>query len=239
MKKVFWFVMLLIIITGLLSMIARIKQEGAFKIYENWELQCMKEYEDSEEYFIFVDISQHTLDLYKQGNKIKQYKIASGASDTPSPLGVWKIVSKSCWGEGFGGRWLGLDVPWGTYGIHGTRKPNSIGHSASHGCIRMYSDDVKELTDIVVHGTKVEIYGGEMGPFGSKFRTLIPGDRGSDVLEIQKILKKLGYFKGYADGIYGSAMEKAVVKFEKDYNLEQDKIIDSQLYKLMGIIPFS
>jgi len=32
--------------------------------------------------------------------------------------------------------------------IHGTNNPSSIGTAASHGCIRMYNDDVKELYSI-------------------------------------------------------------------------------------------
>jgi hypothetical protein len=239
MKKFFLFVMFLIVITVLLSLITKIQEETAFEEYASWELQCMEEYEQSKDYFIFIDVPQHTLDLYKQNKKIKQYKIATGATGTPSPIGVWSIVSKSSWGKGFGGQWLGLNVPWGTYGIHGTLKPNSIGHNASHGCIRMYSEDVKELAQIIKHGTKVEIYGGEFGPFGSKFRTLIPGDRGSDVMEVQKILKKLGYFKGSLDGIYGAAMETAIVKFEKDHKQKPDKVVDAKLYKLLGITYFN
>jgi len=33
--------------------------------------------------------------------------------------------------------------------IHGTNNPRSIGKAASHGCIRMYNKDVKELYNIV------------------------------------------------------------------------------------------
>jgi len=35
------------------------------------------------------------------------------------------------------------------YRIHGTNNPSSIGTFASHGCIRMYNEDVKELYKIV------------------------------------------------------------------------------------------
>ena len=46
------------------------------------------------------------------------------------------------WGGGFGTRWLGLNVPWGIYGIHGTNQPWSIGTQASAGCIRMFNRHV-------------------------------------------------------------------------------------------------
>jgi len=35
------------------------------------------------------------------------------------------------------------------YRIHGTNNPNSIGKAASHGCIRMFNEDVKQLFEIV------------------------------------------------------------------------------------------
>lgn len=53
-----------------------------------------------------------------------------------------------------GYRWLGL---YGNYGIHGTNAPWSIGRSVSHGCIRMYEEDVEELFESVPMGTPVEI----------------------------------------------------------------------------------
>lgn len=66
-------------------------------------------------YCIFIEIQDKTLYLLENGKCIKEYTIASGMSGLPSPLGSWKVVEKGDWGEGFGGSWLGLDVPWGTY----------------------------------------------------------------------------------------------------------------------------
>jgi lipoprotein-anchoring transpeptidase ErfK/SrfK len=39
--------------------------------------------------------------------------------------------------------------------IHGTNEPQSIGHAASSGCIRMLNEEVIELYDAVEIGTKV------------------------------------------------------------------------------------
>lgn len=71
-------------------------------------------------YCIFIEIEDKTLYLLENGKCVKEYPIASGMSGLPSPLGYWEIMEKGDWGEGFGGRWMGLNVPWGTYGIHGT-----------------------------------------------------------------------------------------------------------------------
>ena len=45
------------------------------------------------------------------------------------------------------------------YGIHGTNVPQSIGKSASHGCIRMAKRDLEELFSLVKAGDEVEIRG--------------------------------------------------------------------------------
>jgi hypothetical protein len=44
------------------------------------------------------------------------------------------------------------------YLIHGTNKETSIGDAASHGCIRMYNEDVQRLFSLVPVGTPVFIY---------------------------------------------------------------------------------
>lgn len=44
------------------------------------------------------------------------------------------------------------------YGIHGTDTPESIGQSVSHGCIRMFNQDVEKLYPMVPVGTPVYIY---------------------------------------------------------------------------------
>ncbi len=44
------------------------------------------------------------------------------------------------------------------YGIHGTDEPQSIGHSVSHGCVRMLNQDVEQLYPMVPVGTAVYIY---------------------------------------------------------------------------------
>ena len=45
----------------------------------------------------------------------------------------------------------------GEYAIHGTNNPNSIGHFASYGCIRMYNRDIMDLYQRVNVGTPVVV----------------------------------------------------------------------------------
>lgn len=189
---------------------------------------------------IYVDLLNLTLELIDLNeNKIlKTYKIAVGKYDSPSPIGSFKIVFKDKWGEGFGTHFMGINVPWGKYGIHGTDNPASIGWPSSHGCIRMNNQDIKELYQLVFIGTKVIINGGPFGPFGNGLRTLKPGDRGADVYEVQIIMKEKGYYPLKVDGIYGEGMKAYVLKYRKDHNMAASHDIDIEFYNKLGIILF-
>ncbi|MGE5614063.1 MAG: L,D-transpeptidase family protein [Bacillota bacterium] len=189
-------------------------------------------------YSIFIEIEDKTLYLLQDGKRIKEYRIASGKSGLPSPLGTWRIVEKGDWGEGFGGRWMGLDVPWGKYGIHGTLDSGSIGSAASHGCIRMFKDDVAELYNLVPIGTVVTIVNGQFGPFGRGFDEINPGDRGADVLAIQQRLKQLGYYGGPLDGIYEDGLKKAVHQFQRANGLKAQNTINRETWLKMGFREF-
>ncbi|MEW6601419.1 MAG: L,D-transpeptidase family protein, partial [Nitrospirota bacterium] len=51
--------------------------------------------------------------------------------------------------------WLQLSI--NGYGIHGTNKPYGIGRKVSHGCIRLYPEDIELLANFVEPGTTVMI----------------------------------------------------------------------------------
>jgi L,D-transpeptidase ErfK/SrfK len=50
-----------------------------------------------------------------------------------------------------------LDLSWPRFLIHGTNDPRSIGNKESHGCIRLYPEDIEELFGLIEVGTKVNI----------------------------------------------------------------------------------
>lgn len=187
-------------------------------------------------YVILIDVHDNTMGIFENGTLIKIYNIASGKYSTPSPLGTWKIVLKDTWGEGFGGYFMGFNVPWGKYGIHGTIFPGSIGWNSSHGCIRMKNSDVRELYHKIPYGTTVIIKSDYLGNTGPYFRILKPGMRGSDVYEVQRLLKQKGYFKGAQDGVYGGYMKSAVHKFQKDTNISVSDNIYTSFYKKLGLL---
>ena len=50
--------------------------------------------------------------------------------------------------------WIDISKPH--YGIHGTPEPGTVGHTSSHGCVRLTNWDALRLAAMVGKGTKVE-----------------------------------------------------------------------------------
>lgn len=179
---------------------------------------------------IAVNVKTRLLTVYNDGQVYKTYKVAVGKSETPTPVGEWNVVWKDYnWGTGFGTRWMGLNVPWGIYGIHGTNKPWSIGRFASHGCIRMRNRDVEQLFEWVPVGTPVAIEGREI----RISRVLKYQTAGPDVVIVQKKLKEKGFFSGRTDGIFGSMTDQAVREFQQQNGLEPNGVVDKAVQFLL------
>ncbi len=100
---------------------------------------------------------------------IATFPVAVGAAVSPSPTGEFQIVSRvsnpthyhqgkvipTGKGNPLGRRWLGLSQKG--YGIHGTNAPKSVGHAASHGCIRLRNRDMEQLFTLLRVGDGVVI----------------------------------------------------------------------------------
>ena len=69
----------------------------------------------------------------------KKYGMSVMPAGPDNPMGAFK---------------LGLN--WGDYGIHGCNLPWAVGRLVSHGCTRLYPEDIKKLFAMVPMGTKVE-----------------------------------------------------------------------------------
>ncbi len=181
-------------------------------------------------YQITIDIGIFNLLLYQYGEFISSYPVAVGTSSTPSPLGSWNIIQKNKNPGGpFGSRWMKLSVSWGGYGIHGNNNPSSIGRAASHGCIRLFNDDVIELYDTISLGTPVQILGSAYTGRLLKI-SVTPGE---DISEVQRILQILAYYRSDIDGYYGPITEKAVKDFQRNNNLIVDGIVGSSTYEAL------
>lgn len=180
---------------------------------------------------IVIHIEAKKLTVYADGKPYKSYPIAIGKPKTPSPVGEWKIINKSAhWGTGFGTRWMGLNVPWGIYGIHGTNKPWSIGTAASQGCFRMFNQHVEEIYSWVKVGTPVIVY----GPIQDfEPRTLKNGHTGQDVVLVQLKLRQAKLLWTPADGRFGSGTEQALKYYQLLNGLPATGEVDSQTWQLL------
>ena len=128
---------------------------------------------------IIINLGDLRIYFYKNPLFIGTYPIGIGRSGWETPLGLAEVIEKKIdpfWippdsvreedpslpkivapGEDnpLGTRAIYLSMP--SYLIHGTNKPYGVGMKVSHGCIRMYPEDVESLFDLVEVGTKVNI----------------------------------------------------------------------------------
>ena len=126
---------------------------------------------------ILVRAGENKLYLYENGQIVKTWPVATGASGYLTPEGVWRITQKivnpswhnpgSAWARGLpavippgpnnplGTKALRLDAP--AILIHATANRSSIGYSESHGCIRMTEENEAELFELVGVGTRVAV----------------------------------------------------------------------------------
>ena len=191
------------------------------------------------EYVIIIHVDEKRLYLLDHGELVKSFPIATGKPGYSSPIGDWKIANKGIkQSKSFGARWLGLDVPWGVYGIHGTNAEGKIGAAVSHGCFRLRNRDILQLYKMVDIGTPVIVRNGPYGPFGTGFKTIKYGERGADVKEVQQRLKELGYYRGWASGIYDYDLTVALNTFQQEHNLPVENKITRDDLLAMGFIEF-
>ncbi len=126
---------------------------------------------------IVVNLQHFRLDLYTGPKLAEKFPVGVGQLSFPTPPGMYRIVSKqyhpswrnpgSRWARGMpsyiapgpgnplGTRALALDR--GALLIHGTPQPWTVGHPASHGCIRMRRENIEHLYDVVEVQTPVFI----------------------------------------------------------------------------------
>ena len=120
---------------------------------------------------IVISIPDRKLAILEEGKVLATFPVAVGAAASPSPTGEFQIVSRvsnptyyhpgtvvpSGKDNPVGTRWLGISQKG--YGIHGTNAPRSIGHAASHGCIRLRNRDMERLFGMLRVGDVVQIRG--------------------------------------------------------------------------------
>ena len=125
---------------------------------------------------IVVHLNRFRVFLIRDGKRVFSAPIAIGQAAYPTPTGHFEITAKiknptwvppnSPWAAGLepvppgvnnplGTRWIGTSAP--DIGFHATPLDSSVGHAASHGCMRMHRADVERLYDLIRVGTPVDI----------------------------------------------------------------------------------
>ncbi|MGN6201465.1 MAG: L,D-transpeptidase family protein [Solirubrobacterales bacterium] len=127
--------------------------------------------------YLTLDRATFTLRLWQHLKLSKEYTVAVGMEGLETPEGLYEIQEKeenpvwhvpmSDWAGSLAGqtippgpsnpikaRWMAI---YEGAGIHGTEETYSLGHAASHGCVRMAIPDVEELYDLVEVGTPIFI----------------------------------------------------------------------------------
>jgi len=128
---------------------------------------------------LVINVPEMRLYDFTPGHQPETFAIAIGDEIDPSLLGEFRVGAKRtnpAWyvpaairakkpelpavvppGEEnpLGDRWMTIGNT--SYGIHGTNNAWSIGRQATHGCIRMYNDEVIRLYDRVPTGTPVRL----------------------------------------------------------------------------------
>lgn len=129
-----------------------------------------------------LSLSKRRVSLINGDEVVKSFPVAVGKPGWETPVGSHKIETKYInppwrhWDGGevvpggdpynpLGTRWIGF---WkgtarsgsiGVAGFHGTTQKAraSIGSAASHGCVRMYKEDIEELFELVQVGMSVDV----------------------------------------------------------------------------------
>jgi peptidoglycan hydrolase-like protein with peptidoglycan-binding domain len=69
------------------------------------------------------------------------------------------------------------------------------------------------------------------GPIGeSSYPTLSLGSNGGEVTYLQQLLQRLGYFTGNLTGNFGPTTQDSVVRFQQDYGLYADGVVNNQTW---------
>ncbi len=132
---------------------------------------------------LVLNVPEMRLYYYPGSGQVMTFPVSVGRMDWRTPLGTTKVVAKQkdpAWyppesirqehaargdllpkvvpagpDNPLGNRVLRLGLT--SYLIHGTNNPNGIGMRVTHGCLRLYPEDIEFLYDLVPVNTQVHI----------------------------------------------------------------------------------
>jgi L,D-transpeptidase ErfK/SrfK len=161
--------------------------------------------------------------FYADGEQLITFPVGIGRMDWSTPLGISKVdlkLENPSWyppasvrqehkAEGIylapvvpagpdnplGKLAMRLDIPGG-YFIHGTNKPDGVGMQVSHGCIRLFPEDIKLIFSLTNIGLQVKIINEpyKIGIVGNQIfleihETLFPEDINKNYKTLQSMIE--------------------------------------------------
>jgi lipoprotein-anchoring transpeptidase ErfK/SrfK len=168
--------------------VVRVPNVEPFKIEELQPVPALPETPEFLTRVIKIDTREKLLGVHEGDKLIASVPITPGSGHLATPPGTWRIVGitqmptfrwdKSVLEYGVrsdtayelpigpnnpvGVMWIGLSKPG--IGIHGTNSPQTIGRSASHGCMRTANWDAVRLAKLLTKGMTVIIEGPKATP---------------------------------------------------------------------------
>ena len=135
---------------------------------------------DAEREGLVVNLAEHRLYYFgPPGTETVTFPLGVGREGWSTPLGSTEIVRKKERPTWFPPESIREEKPhlpkavppgphnplgshalyfdWPTYLIHGTNMPWGVGRRVSHGCIRLYPEDIARLFELVPIGTPVQV----------------------------------------------------------------------------------
>jgi L,D-transpeptidase ErfK/SrfK len=119
---------------------------------------------------LVADLSDRQVYVYDhQHNLVAQFPMAVARPGKVTPLGRFRVESKLEWppwyppeggyvsggpGNPLGERWIGFG---GSYGFHGTNNQACVGQAVTRGCLRLRTQDILQLYDLVELNDPVRI----------------------------------------------------------------------------------
>lgn len=163
--------------------VVKVPNVQPFLIEELTPLPALPEVPEYQTRVIKIDTKEKLLGVYEGEKMLASLPITPGSGHLATPPGTWRIVGiaqmptfrwdKSVLEYGVrssnyyelpigpnnpvGVMWIGLNRPG--IGIHGTNQAQTIGRSASHGCMRTANWDVVRLSKLITKGMTVVIEG--------------------------------------------------------------------------------
>jgi len=123
-----------------------------------------------------IKLSKRRVTVYRGNAVVKTYPIAVGKPGWETPVGTYSVrqmFRNPTWvhplkqgieipggdpENPLGKFWIGFWTDGKNWiGFHGTPNPGSVGQAASHGCVRMFNQDIEELFKKVSLGTEVKV----------------------------------------------------------------------------------